>query len=508
MATTPPPPDRLNTPPTPLHGPKYDTYEPYSLRRSTRSTSDKHQLESESSMSPTSLETPKAKRIRSTRVSSNNLSLSSSPQTTPRKSHKRSATTVTFAPSPKPHSPTSAELSSSSQQDLKAGTSTAAPLSRTKMKSSSYLSTLGLPTPAKTPRKQPKQSSSSLTSTARVLFPQPVDDVMPTPRKTRKERQNDGFSLESFAENSEQGSKIDIFTDSVDRIPEIDENEDNPFYEKKKRGTELFSNLVESDSDGAVPVKKRRSAKHRRGSIFEDSNSDHAIRRSSRISAKRNADVDDALDHDEGMMYTFRGKKIFKRWADRRSYRDISPLGGFNEDASEMLGGGEAPSSPELSPLDRVGVKPRLLFPTEKQKRARERLASIQTSETDDEEALTEIEDRDAHDNDLTEADDIPITPKKLKQPNFQPVSPPSTRRSLRSSTRKIAKETSPSPPSPSEAPGAPRFGGRPSPFDGWQRSKAGSKATPVKPNPRKRQGSTIERSGGMISKRTRSGHY
>jgi len=91
-----------------------------------------------------------------------------------------------------------------------------------------------LPTPAKTPRKKVVQPT--VTSTARVLFPSRpgnVDDAMPTPTKHgRRVKKNGGFSLGSFADDASSDGKVEIFTDSKDKIPEIDESPDNPFYVK------------------------------------------------------------------------------------------------------------------------------------------------------------------------------------------------------------------------------------------------------------------------------------
>jgi hypothetical protein len=86
-----------------------------------------------------------------------------------------------------------------------------------------------LPTPVKTPRK--KDLKNNLVSTARVLFPnrpETVDEVMPTPRK----RARKGMSLESFAEGQTEQPAIQIYTDSRDKVPEVDQSTDNPFYAK------------------------------------------------------------------------------------------------------------------------------------------------------------------------------------------------------------------------------------------------------------------------------------
>jgi len=91
-----------------------------------------------------------------------------------------------------------------------------------------------LPTPAKTPRKKVVQPT--VTSTARVLFPSRpdnVDDVMPTPTKHgRRGKKHGGFSLSFADDDASSDGKVEIYTDSKDKIPEIDDGPDNPFYVK------------------------------------------------------------------------------------------------------------------------------------------------------------------------------------------------------------------------------------------------------------------------------------
>lgn len=95
-----------------------------------------------------------------------------------------------------------------------------------------------LPTPAKTPRKRALQTQEDLSSTARVLFqprPATIEDAMPTPRK-RKIRK-DAYTLESFMNQAdEEEEKIPIYTDSKERVPELDDGEENPFMTKKGKG--------------------------------------------------------------------------------------------------------------------------------------------------------------------------------------------------------------------------------------------------------------------------------
>lgn len=95
-----------------------------------------------------------------------------------------------------------------------------------------------LPTPAKTPRKRALHSEDSIRPTARVLFPSrpaTIDEV--TPRKARKSTKN-VYSLNSFEETGESSQKIEIYTDSKERIPTADEDDDeeNPFVTKKGKG--------------------------------------------------------------------------------------------------------------------------------------------------------------------------------------------------------------------------------------------------------------------------------
>ena len=95
---------------------------------------------------------------------------------------------------------------------------------------------------------------------------------MPTPHK-RKSKRHVGFSLNGFPEEDDASSdgRIEIYTDSKDKLPEIDEGEDNPFYEK---------------STSASPS-KHRSTKRRKASNENE----------------HNEEVQDALARNEGMVY-------------------------------------------------------------------------------------------------------------------------------------------------------------------------------------------------------------
>lgn len=96
-----------------------------------------------------------------------------------------------------------------------------------------------LPTPAKTPRKK-QISAPTLASAARVLFParpDTVEDAMPAVRKRGRKKRHVGFSLDSHEEDDDVHSEgnIQIFTDSKEKVPELDLSEANPFNDNSLR---------------------------------------------------------------------------------------------------------------------------------------------------------------------------------------------------------------------------------------------------------------------------------
>jgi hypothetical protein len=89
-----------------------------------------------------------------------------------------------------------------------------------------------LQTPAKTPRKK-AVPHGSMNGTARTLFPgrsATIEEAMPTPKKSRKK----AFNPFAIAEEGQgaSSSKIEIYTDSKDRVPILDEDEANPFLSR------------------------------------------------------------------------------------------------------------------------------------------------------------------------------------------------------------------------------------------------------------------------------------
>jgi len=86
-----------------------------------------------------------------------------------------------------------------------------------------------LPTPAKTPsRKHPSaENEANIAAFARNLFHGDNEASLDTKKKRAKKYS--GLTLDSFTALDDE-DPIKIFTDSHDRVPEVDEDADNPFY--------------------------------------------------------------------------------------------------------------------------------------------------------------------------------------------------------------------------------------------------------------------------------------
>jgi hypothetical protein len=124
-----------------------------------------------------------------------------------------------------------------------------------------------LPTPSKTPSKKHAPNRASISSTSRVLFlnrPSTVDEAMPTPRKNKYTRRLGGLDGSSDDPEGDAADKIEIFTDSVDRVPTKDDHEDNPF--------------VARDEQEPVEQPKRSSTKRRRGQSSSDQRMDERVK--------------------------------------------------------------------------------------------------------------------------------------------------------------------------------------------------------------------------------------
>jgi hypothetical protein len=300
-----------------------------------------------------------------------------------------------------------------------------------------------LPTPAKTPRKRALQSEASLNATVRVLFPArsaTIEDAVPTPRKMRKTKGL--FSLESSARDEGAPSeKIAIYTDSKERIPTHDEDDENPFVTKKGKAKAVPQKVINGDAQ--VP------------------------------------NTTEAADRDEGMVYLFRGRKMFRKFHD-------DPLTDASDDDRDLpideklLRRQAGPAA--RRPLTRSSVKPRLLFQAEIEQRNREN-----GIDEDDEEAETEIEAPVATPSRRKGKDPVPIVAPALE------ASPPPTVRKPRRGTLFTLSEHCASAHDPTEIS-----------FGSWSRVKSAHSSGGHARETKKRSGEPLERD---VDKRARSEH-
>ncbi|PSR97407.1 hypothetical protein BD289DRAFT_480087 [Coniella lustricola] len=409
VATTPTrarSPASIRTPQTPRLGGFGDSWEPYSPapRKSARLSS-----RITITTSSTSATTHTQSRARtpsphsSGRAARPSHHLRSSPRTAASSSAAQSSrrqTDVMASPpatSPqKKRQPASASRSVSGSLTAESIRNAATVLGHPTISSDSHLArsvaAATLPTPAKTPAsKHTKQSEKDVTAIARTLFSKQQHKPQPSPKKSTTKREN-RISQESFAILNDE-APIEIFTDSENRLPKVDNSAENPFYGD--------SGIAAS----AVPV--RRSARNKKSVILEKQI------------------VEANLQRDDGVLYVFRGKKVFRKFTD-----------------------GEASARPT--------VKPRLLFPSSKPTKENELIA--------EEEAETDIEEQQAAEV-STPTEAIVDKVNTPKAPKFAPASPPATARTTRS--KKIIADE----PTPAKVKGK-RASGR-SPFDGWQRTKS-----------------------------------
>ena len=206
MTTTPPVLQRATTPPTPRFAPSFES--PYALRKSTRIANQRVARTPSPTGIGSSVDSSHHKQASLAGSIAHTLSPPSSPQSSLRMSRR---------------------MRHVDQNDDKGND--------LEVLAHGPSHTLGmLPTPSKTPRK--KVIRNDFSSTARILFPtrpNAIEDAMPAPRRDgRKGRSSTKLGLGSFGDIDDNVSeaKVDIFTDYQDRIPEVDESEDNPFYTK------------------------------------------------------------------------------------------------------------------------------------------------------------------------------------------------------------------------------------------------------------------------------------
>lgn len=240
--STPPPSTSLKTPSTPRFG-YDDDYEPYSPRKSSRVASRairnattpppptiKHNIRNNLS---TPQSTPRAARrvVFSGTPQHIHSAPPKSPQTAIKRRAPRSATTIGGR-----------QVSGALNLDSTSSAATALGLTPTPKKKDQKMDNHQqrpgtmvrgdgmLPTPSKTPRhpKQTEELKQGINAVSRTLFTSihadNSADAMPKPKKSRK--RYDNFGLDSLSADE----PIAIFTDSEDRIPEVDSHSDNPFF--------------------------------------------------------------------------------------------------------------------------------------------------------------------------------------------------------------------------------------------------------------------------------------
>ncbi|KAG9699391.1 hypothetical protein KCU95_g1716, partial [Aureobasidium melanogenum] len=430
-ATTPPPPSsRLRTPPAPKHGAGYHSYHPYEPRRSQRV----HRLHNTHDKLPQSSSSSSSRKSTLQRTtSSQTLSPPSSPVAKPSR------------PQQTPARPTPVRQSLFTR-NRPSNTPNVNPLfdifaPQPQLPTPSSM----LPTPKMTPR---KCDANAMQSTARILNFKPVTDqpAKSTPRKKTKSR----LTLD---DDDAVHDEVKVFTDAQDRVPTVDRSEDNPFIGPRKTRARTRAQTAPSTS------------------IDVDMEDAHA-------------------DDDEGILYVFRGKKIFRRFEKSTDEPANSDASTSSTNSLKRQAGVVA-----SRPLTRSSYKPRLLWPTA-------------NSDGDaDEEALTDIDEDNvpsAESASFESALQPTKTPSKKAVGN--PATPPSSHRQSRSAAQQIAifadphNELNRALASPSVTPQPQKVSAGPL-FSNWPRSKnADEKAV----RGEKRHRSTMSEPD-MPTKRTRS---
>ncbi|KAH0361035.1 hypothetical protein KCU65_g8984, partial [Aureobasidium melanogenum] len=396
--TPPPPSSRLRTPPAPKHGAGYHSYDPYEPRRSQRV----QRLHNTHDKAPQSSSSRKSTLQRTT--SSQTLSPPSSPAAEPSR------------PQQTPARPTPVRQSlftrnrPSNTPNINSLFDVFAPQPQLPTPSSM------LPTPKMTPR---KCDATAMQSTARILNFKPVTDqpAKSTPRKKSKSR----LTLD---EDDAVHDEVKVFTDIQDRVPTVDRTEDNPFIGPRKTRARTRAQTAPSTS---IDV-----------------------------------DMEDAhTDDEEGILYVFRGKKIFRRFEKSTDEPANSDASTSSTNSLKRQAGVAA-----SRPLTRSSYKPRLLWPTA-------------NSDGDaDEEALTDI-DEDNVPSAESASFESALQPTKTpsKKAVGHPATPPSSHRQSRSAARQIAvfadphNELNRALASPSVTPKPQKVSAGPL-FSNWPRSK------------------------------------
>ncbi|KAG5296813.1 hypothetical protein I7I48_05745 [Histoplasma ohiense] len=432
MATTPPP-RTIRTPPAPRYGSKFNSFEPFSTRYSTRLANQKTVRGSPNLSTPNSQHLSNdAEVVTDVKGCASEEDSCSSPecvQASPtRRSDRKTKGTRPYMETNSLSDNARGEIDRPSQPTSDASHSVS------NINSEHTLLTANmLPTPAKTPRKKAVPDPSAV---ARTLFKsnsQSKAIETPIPKRQRAKKLK-GFSLDSFNADleNEGNDEITIFTDSRDRIPEVHDTADNPFISRPN----------DTSHDVNISVEMQRDEK-----------------------------VQEALHRDDGMLYVFRGKKIFRKF-NSDSEEDDETDHGLLASRPDLL---EETRIPDVQPLTRASIKPRLLFPKAPHRGNSRGSRFGGTEKTPDPEKTCEA---DTPDKRISNPDPPHITNKHIPTtpPSKIAISTPSTPITGGRSLRSHAKEAQDGLESPSKSNNGTAI--RMSPFDRWTRTK--SQASPA----------------------------
>ncbi|KAJ5338522.1 hypothetical protein N7452_005250 [Penicillium brevicompactum] len=394
MASTPPPPSpsAIRVPRAPRHGAKYDDWEPYPTRYSTRLASQRAAKEAQSAP-PLSHSTSSAQSGRPKRT------LSPSSPGTVKPSSKKAA-----------HNHASSSRISPFDSAPSHPRTSAAPSSRSSAERA-------LPTPVKTPSKKQAIISSSGSATPRTLFPQ---HLHPSAEKwiTRAPLR---FSLTTLRRKGlarKQGPlapapSISIHTDSRDRIPVNAGPKNNPFYTPPVDiDTQSAPSGIPIHTDSRDRIPANAGPK---GGLF---------RTAPGILDGRPATRSTLVDEETPRGACSRGKSVYKSFDDMDESDDEDDLGLF-ANRPDLLA--KNPNCLKgIKPLKRSEIKPKVLFARPDGIRASSppldqspsiirgsnnpaSLTHVEASANDDEEDVTDVEDNEAADEATHNPDSSPL---------------------------------------------------------------------------------------------------
>lgn len=416
---TPPLPTHINSPSTPLFGTFDDDYQPYSPRKSSRISQRSRSAQTPPPQTSSSGRNRTNPSTSGSSTSSYATSQPRSPQTAPKKRGPKASPEIGGR---RVSGALNYASTASAAEALGLPTPTPKKTEKTSTRMNAVRGAGMLPTPSKTPVRRPEdgKTTTEVASIARNLFParpETVEEVMPSPKRKGKKRYT-GFTLDSFVAE-EDDAPIPIYTDSSERIPEVDTSMDNPFYGEG----------AEYDPDPSQRTVKRRKIM---------------------VPGEGEQDLEDVQKRKDGVVYVFRGRKVFRKFSDKR----IDTRGDTGSFASEIVGDEhddeldallQARGSTLHAPGTESSNASRLLFPSERQLRSR----SLRSQAVEDEEADTDIEVSTPH---KPESKKISNSTPHINEPIATPmaprfsarelISPPTTDRATRS--KKIDLSSSP----------------------------------------------------------------